>query len=511
MMCLMQLDVFEIEPYTVRLWCTYTFFIILLWSPLLLLDKRRWTYIINLFLDIWIVGNLVYFRSYGDALSRWCLASASNMNGIWDATLPFFSPYDILFLLSSIGWIFISEFVHFKYTLSRVKQCLIALTALIICAIPQTVMTYKHEQPISPFFNYYGDISTMERVWYIHTYGPIAHFLNESLLLIFNKESTPKPITPEEVAPFICSSKDTKSIEDGNLIFVFFESLEYWTINLDVENVEVTPNLNLLITNPHTGFYPMNAQVRDGKSSDALLTATTGLLPIYNGATCMRYAGNTFPSLVQSSNALSKQMFAACPEEIWNQGRMAKNLGFDSLYAEAVSDKELIRKVNHCIEHAPQPFIFLVTTMASHSPFTEYANSSNWQIKKAYSTDVRNYLQCVHYTDACLGEMINTIMSNSLLAATTRIIITGDHPIFDMETPIPFIIYDPFIPPVSANRQLYQIDIYTTLIERMHIASPWHGLGKNISDSCAYTTEEIKHLESLSNRIIQTNYFAVQE
>ena len=58
------------------------------------------------------------------------------------------------------------------------------------------------------------------------------------------------------------------------------------------------------------------------------------------------------------------------------------------------------------------------------------------------------------------------------------------------------------------QNQLYQIDIYTTLVARMHIATPWHGLGKNISDSCAYTLEEIRHLESLSDRIIQTNYFA---
>jgi hypothetical protein len=51
------------------------------------------------------------------------------------------------------------------------------------------------------------------------------------------------------------------------------------------------------------------------------------------------------------------------------------------------------------------------------------------------------------------------------------------------------------------------MDIYTTLVKRMHIATTWHGLGRNIADTCAYTDEEIKNLESLSDRLIRTNYF----
>ena len=94
-----------------------------------------------------------------------------------------------------------------------------------------------------------------------------------------------------------------------------------------------------------------------------------------------------------------------------------------------------------------------------------------------------------------------------MLAATTRIVITGDHPVFDLTAPVPFVIYDPYVQPVSVSRPLYQIDIYTTLAERMHIATPWRGLGKNISDTCAYTPAEIRNLESLSDRLIRTDYF----
>ena len=182
--------------------------------------------------------------------------------------------------------------------------------------------------------------------------------------------------------------------------------------------------------------------------------------------------------------------------------------GFDSIYAEDVSDFILIDSVMSAIEYKSLPFTYTAVTMASHSPFDLYADSSSLSVANSIydETHVR-YLKCVHYTDSALGKVIDTIMSDSILARNTRIVITGDHPIFDLTTPVPFIIYDPFTPPVSVKRQLYQMDIYTTIIERMHIGTPWHGLGKNISDTCAYTTEEIKTLESLSDRLIRTNYF----
>ena len=152
-----------------------------------------------------------------------------------------------------------------------------------------------------------------------------------------------------------------------------------------------------------------------------------------------------------------------------------------------------------------------MVTMASHTPFTAYTQSSSLNIEnREYGETKTRYLQCIHYTDSALGMVINAILTDSILTNSTRIVITGDHPIFDLTTPVPFIIYDPFIAPVSINRQLYQMDIYPTLTERMHIATPWRGFGKNISDPSAYTSQELKQVESLSDRIIRTNYFNLQ-
>ena len=506
---MMGLIVFDTSPFIIRLWSNYLAAALVFWSLLLFTNKRRWTYVVAILLNIWFIGNLMYFRSYGDVLNRWCLLNAGNLDGIWSSILPFLRWGDLFFPCLTILWIILSETFKRGFFLPLWKRTTIAFVAFIVCCLPQTLIHKKADLPISPFSSYYTDVS-MGRVWYFHTFGAITHFVNEAINLVTNREGIVEPIKNEELTNFI--QKPDSVPEQGNILIILFESLEDWTIGLQVDGQEVTPNINRLVEHPMTGHYPMTAQVKEGKSSDARLILYNGLLPIYNGAAAMRYAANVYPSWVKHSHSLAKKCYASSASHSWNLKMNNSSFGFDTLFADIVSDGIMGEIVLNDMATTPSPFIISVCTMASHSPFTEFVDSSSFSINNSTYDDTHiRYLKCVHYTDSAIGGIITTILSDSTLASTTRIVITGDHPIFDLVTPVPFIIYDPFIPPVSVNRQLYQIDIYTTLIERMHIATTWHGLGKNISDSCAYTPEEIRHLESLSNRIIQTNYFAIQE
>ena len=502
---LMGLPVFDASLYTVRLWCNYVAAAMILWSPLLFTTKRRWTYLVAILLDIWFMGNLMYFRSYGDVLNRWCLPNLNNMDGIWTSVLPFMQLGDLVFPFVTLLWIVLSETVHRDFFSPLWKRISIALVAWIVCCIPQTFSCKKAELPLCPFNSYYADLS-MGRVWYMHSFGAITHLANETVNLVAHREESVSPIADEELAAYLQTPDSVP--EQGNLLIILFESLEDWTIGLQVDGQEVTPSINRLVAHPMTGHYPMTAQVKEGKSSDAQLMIFNGLLPIKNGAASMRYAGNVYPSFVKYSHACTKRLFAAYPYHMWNQQMNAFAYGFDTLFAEEVSDCVVADRVRSALKRNSVPFIYTMVTMASHSPFTEYADSSSLRIIDAtYSESQTHYLQCVHYTDSAIGGVIDAILSDSILAATTRIIITGDHPIFDLVAPVPFIIYDPFMPPVAVSRPLYQMDIYTTIAERLPVATPWRGLGKNIADTLAYTHEEIKTIESLSDRLIRTNYF----
>lgn len=500
------MSMFIAQAYIIRLLCNYTAAAMVLWLPLLFTPKRRWTYIVTILLDVWFVGNLIYFNSYGDVLNRWCLLNISNMRGIWDSILPYLQIRYLIFPCISILWIVLSEIVLVQFRQPLWKRITVACIGLCIVCVPQTAIAPKNELPISPFAKYYADVS-MGRIWYMHTFGPITHLANETVQLIRNTEEQPSTITPEEIAPFI--QTPDLSGEKGNLLFIFFESLEERIIGLRVNGREVTPNINRLVAHSKTGHYAITAQVKEGKSSDAQLIAFNGLLPIANGATAMRYAGNTYPSLVRYSHATTKQLYAAYPDYMWNQRMNALAYGFDSLYACEMSDLKLMQMVSHAINNATRPFILTAVTMASHSPFTAYADSTGWQVTdNRYTHSEAKYLQCVHYTDNAIGKLIDAILIDSILAATTQIVITGDHPIFDLNEPVPFIIYNPFASPVTTNKPHFQTDIYTTLIENMHIATPWHGLGKNISDTTSYPPMEM--LYNLSDRIIRSDYFSTR-
>ena len=503
---MMGLPVWEASPFTIRIWCNYLAAALVIWSPMLFTRKRRWTYVVAILLNIWCIGNLMYFRSYGDVLSRWCLINAGNMHGIWGSVLPFLRLEDLFFPCVTIFWIILSETIQRDVVLPLWKRILIAFAALLLCCLPQTAVHKKAELPLTPFDSYYADVS-MGRVWYFHTFGAITHFTNETINLVTHRDGDVAPVEETELAPFVQTPENLP--EEGNLLIVLFESLENWVIGLRVDGREVTPHINRLVAHPMTGHYPMTAQVKEGKSSDAQLILFNGLLPIQNGAASMRYASNTYPSFVTCSQANTKRLYAAYPSYMWNQQMNASSYGFDAVYADDIPDGRMADSVLSSLRKHPRPFLYTAITMASHLPFTIYADSARWPIRQSQYDDIHiRYLQCVHYTDSVIGGIIETILSDSVLATTTRIVITGDHPIFDLSAPVPFIIYDPYLSPVAVRRPIYQIDIYTTLVERIHVATSWHGLGRNIADSTAYTPEQISALERLSDRIIRTNYFA---
>lgn len=165
---IMDLSVFEMRPYTIRLWSNYLVAAMVLWSPMLFTRKRRWTYVVSLLLDIWFIGNLMYFRSYGDVLNRWCLQNVSNLDGIWSSILPFLRWGDLLFPCVTILWIAFS----------------------------------------------------------------ITHLANETINLIAHREGEVTPVSSGEIDQFIETPHNVP--EQGNLLLILFESLEDWTIGLEM-------------------------------------------------------------------------------------------------------------------------------------------------------------------------------------------------------------------------------------------------------------------------------------
>jgi len=349
-----------------------------------------------LLLDIWLLGNLIYYRCFGDLLSHWLWANISAMNGVWGSVLVFFHWGDWIFFALSVLWILFCELYVIKHVhLPSFKTAFISLCTGVVLFVPAGYMNYKLDYPISPFSQYYRDIS-MGRHWYVQTYGPIAQFVHEIVDVCYPEPSYVVP-SAEEMKPYwgqVIPSEDT-----CNLLIIFVESMESWVLDNPSNQQSIMPNVSALANNPCSHTFTVFPNVAEGKSSDAQLIVFTGLLPMKNGAVSMRYMQNKFPSLIRSSHAKTKQMFIPTDVGSWNQAAMSKAYGFEALWGEEVSDRVLVDSVIAAIRHVDQPFLIFHTTMASHAPFLAFADSSLLPNYNGWDINHYNYIRSLHYTD----------------------------------------------------------------------------------------------------------------
>jgi len=471
-------DLLQPIPANVRLLCEYAAFAALIFCPMLIGRRWRWTYALCLLIDLWIWSNLVYYRAYGDFLCRWLLPNLQSMHGVWGSTLTYSSASDLLLPLATIIWIIAAEWGLKKEALRAPRFSWAgAIVGVLLLMTPTLLISRKAEMHLYAFDFSYTD-RNMNRRWYVLSYGPIMHFLNEAAAWALSREARALPVMDEELLPYMQTTAHdglADCSDSVNILLVLFESLEYWTVDpADTASQRLTPCMSRLISEG-ASLYNVRHMVADGRSADAQILIFSGLMPIQNGATCMRYPSNTYPSVIRDYGARDAYMYAANRPTTWNQDVMCRVFGFDGLYAEETTDSIIMERTWEHIAVAKQPWWVVPMTMASHPPYEQCGS----------------YEAAVSYTDRQIGRLLDSIRADASISEHTLILITGDHTRYEGGTQVPLIIYDPQHAEVEQPID-EQIDIYRWLRERLKIQSAWLG------------TKD----RSLSDRLIRTNYFA---
>lgn len=161
--------------------------------------------------------------------------------------------------------------------------------------------------------------------------------------LIFDALVAAEELTPQErsqTITFINSLPGVERLPEGvkapkNLVFVFCESLESWVIGMDYYGQQVTPNLNRAIADSTTYYNPhVLSQAKDGRSIDGQLLDFTGLYPLTQGTYATIYADDYFPSIhkaLKQDRGSYNVLLTGDKEYAWNQGRIARSFGMDTL------------------------------------------------------------------------------------------------------------------------------------------------------------------------------------
>lgn len=484
------------------------------------LTRCRWAQIVVMaLLDVLLVANLMYFRTYYSAIPASSYLEAGNLADFKASVTDSLRWADIVLPLITIA----TAVMAFRYKTTK-RQPLTAvlkwwaaplagfallLTGVNLCkggfhkslrSVRQSAYLCSADAPI---FSAFGCI------WYDIT-------------------DAAEPITPEkqaEIERWLASQPkhqpaDSVTEKRSNLLIVFAESLESWVLEKKVDGKEITPCLNRLLKEKSTLYAPnVLTQVKGGRSIDAQLMICSGLLPLMSGTYSSLYYDNTFYTLQKAMRGLKHSrsyLLTIDKVSTWNQGAVARSFGTDTIISyhdfkmteafgthKRIGDASFFQQCREKIERGevwkPGESVYMqFVTYSGHAPFKLPDHLRTITFPASIPEKAADYMTTAHYTDKAIGDFVAYLKTLPQYKETI-VVIVGDHEglasyrqelvgnpacrglVSDKQL-TPFIVLNS---PVGMRYDKFmgQIDIYPTLLNLMQLdAYRWHGLGQSILD-----------------------------
>lgn len=484
------------------------------------LTRCRWAQIVVMaLLDVLLVANLMYFRTYYSAIPASSYLEAGNLADFKASVTDSLRWADIVMPLITIA----TAVMAFRYKTTK-RQPLTAvlkwwaaplagfallLTGVNLCkggfhkslrSVRQSAYLCSADAPI---FSVFGCI------WYDIT-------------------DAAEPITPEkqaEIERWLASQPkhqpaDSVTEKRSNLLIVFAESLEIWVLEKKVDGKEITPCLNRLLKEKSTLYAPnVLTQVKGGRSIDAQLMICSGLLPLMSGTYSSLYYDNTFYTLQKAMRGLKHSrsyLLTIDKVSTWNQGAVARSFGTDTIISyhdfkmteafgthKRIGDASFFQQCREKIERGevwkPGESVYMqFVTYSGHAPFKLPDHLRTITFPASIPEKAADYMTTAHYTDKAIGDFVAYLKTLPQYKETI-VVIVGDHEglasyrqelvgnpacrglVSDKQL-TPFIVLNS---PVGMRYDKFmgQIDIYPTLLNLMQLdAYRWHGLGQSILD-----------------------------
>lgn len=484
------------------------------------LTRCRWAQIVVMaLLDVLLVANLMYFRTYYSAIPASSYLEAGNLADFKASVTDSLRWADIVLPLITIATAVMAFrpkatkrqplTTVLKWWAAPLAGFALLLTGVNLCkggfhkslrSVRQSAYLCSADAPI---FSVFGCI------WYDIT-------------------DAAEPITPEkqaEIERWLASQPkhqpaDSVTEKRSNLLIVFAESLESWVLEKKVDGKEITPCLNRLLKEKSTLYAPnVLTQVKGGRSIDAQLMICSGLLPLMSGTYSSLYYDNTFYTLQKAMRGLKHSrsyLLTIDKVSTWNQGAVARSFGTDTIISyhdfkmteafgthKRIGDASFFQQCREKIERGevwkPGESVYMqFVTYSGHAPFKLPDHLRTITFPASIPEKAADYMTTAHYTDKAIGDFVAYLKTLPQYKETI-VVIVGDHEGLAsyrqelVENPAcrglvsdkqltPFIVLNS---PVGMRYDKFmgQIDIYPTLLNLMQLdAYRWHGLGQSILD-----------------------------
>ena len=249
----------------------------------------------------------------------------------------------------------------------------------------------------------------------------------------------------------ISNNEYTEIFVGKNLVFIHMESIASFLIDLEINNREVTPNLNRIAAEGiyFSNFFP---QVGRGNSSDAEFSLLTSLIASTRGFVFINYVNrefNTIPWILRERGYYTFSMHGN-NASMWNRGVAHPRLGYMDFYSAnsfdqdeviglGVSDKSFFRQAIPMLERIEQThdnYMGKIITLTHHTPFKTYPQFSEFDLTYTNQygetfdflsgTRMGRYMISAHYADEAIGLFLEMIEESDYFENTV-FVFYGDH------------------------------------------------------------------------------------
>lgn len=524
--------------------------------PAMLWHCHRLSFILLLALDIWLECNLLYSRTYFNAIPLSSYSLISNLSDFTSSVTDSIRWLDLGFLIILLFTTLLSGGRNNKVSgRSRIAY----LCFLLIIFVTSGVLLLNRGGLRKAWID-------LEDCYHFSCRVPMFTIAGSLINDAIAEHSGISQQERETVWEWIDSHGMIQALPDSvgkqidNVVVILCESLESWPINLTLEGKEITPVLNSLVADTVNNLYAPHVltQVGSGRSIDAQLLINAGMLPMLGGVYSMKAPFNTYytiPKAMKELKGAKSYLMSVDKPVVWNQGAVASSFGFDTLlmkdawridetaggYRLKLGDRSFLRQIaekasDGVIWPEGEKAFLQIITYSGHNPFNLPDELDNLNLTGKYPEVARNYLRTAHYTDEGIGILLDYLQTRNDFDRTL-IVITGDHEGLadyrkNLAEQLPYVSRNKHTPLIIVNspvgghieKLIGQIDIYPTILQLAGLTDyRWKGLGREITspeylgaavnpngiiegDTTNISGEHVSHLldsRQISDRIIR--------
>lgn len=490
-----------------------------------ILSRRRWVGVTMMVLtDIWLVANLMYFRTYFSAIPPSSYFLAGNLADFMPAVAGSLNVCDALFPLSTAGAVIM------MFKLRKIRGAVVLPFSRILYVIVLAVLVGVFALAMLPKGGFIKVYDRQRSHAYLHSsmtpmyslFGTLYYNITLDNAVLTDEQSNEIDRWFSDHCGYMAEKQQIQlpvTVPKTNCVIIFAESLESWVIGLEFEGKEITPNLNRLVADSTAIYAPhVLTQVNAGRSIDAQLLILAGLMPLRSGVYSTLYPGNTYYTLPKASKEINNTrnyLITVDKTKTWNQRGVARAFGIDTILSypdfeqteafgtrKTLGDRAFFRQCIDKIERGEiwpvgeKAFVQMVT-YSGHFPFRLPDELKTIAFSDTIPEMMRDYMTDAHYTDAAIGSFIDYLRTRPDYDSTL-VVITGDHEgLANNRRDLcaskggDVISKDEFTPLIILNAPaamtydgvMGQIDIYPTILELLGLRDyKWHGLGQSILD-----------------------------